>query len=236
MQDDNALCNSNVKLEGDEVWSIRYRWRSRASERRRNITANSAEVGTVYRPWRAPCLVEGFMTESELREKIAGLVENESSEAHLRSKNWRRLRRVRDIQKSDGLLHTGKYIKYPKNSRSQSWIKLETSRRIRSCRNAPAKGNFYRRLFDYIVMTNCQLSLAKGCKVEKKLWVQRKTVYYCKIVLQYAENGLEVVLTFRDDLFSCLQRLCGCAYILGQTTGKLNLNDNEWRDLSIIFL
>lgn len=109
------------------------------------------------------------MTESELREKIAGLVENESSEAHLRSKNRRRLRRVRDIQKSDGLLHiinygnhathrryidwgfdgrtllhTGKYIKYPKNSRSQSWIKLETSRRIRSCRNAPAKGNFYR--------------------------------------------------------------------------------------------
>lgn len=220
MQDDNALCNSNVKLEGDEVWSIRYRWRSRASERRRNITANSAEVGTVYRPWRAPCLVEGFMTESELREKIAGLVENESSEAHLRSKNRRRLRRVRDIQKSDGLLHTGKYIKYPKNSRSQSWIKLETSRRIRSCRNAPAKGNFYRRLFDYIVMTNCQLSLAKGCKVEKKLWVQRKTVYYCKIVLQYAENGLEVVLTFRDDLFSCLQRLCGCAYILGQTTAN----------------
>ena len=128
------------------------------------------------------------------REKIAGLVENESSEAHLRSKNRRRLRRVRDIQKSDGLLHiinygnhathrryidwgfdgrtllhTGKYIKYPKNSRSQSWIKLETSRRIRSCRNAPAKGNFYRRLFDYIVMTNCQFSLAKGCKVEKKL-------------------------------------------------------------------
>ena len=89
------------------------------------------------------------MTESELREKIAGLVENESSEAHLRSKNRRRI--------------------HPKNSRSQSWIKLETSRRIRSCRNAPAKGNFYRRLFDYIVMTNCQLSLAKGCKVEKKL-------------------------------------------------------------------
>ena len=79
------------------------------------------------------------MTESELREKIAGLVENESSEAHLRSKNRRRLRRVRDIQKSDGLLHiinygnhathrryidwgfdgrtllhTGKYIKYPR--------------------------------------------------------------------------------------------------------------------------
>ena len=72
--------------------------------------------------------------------------------------------RVRDIQKSDRLLHiinyggyaphrgyidwgfdgktllhTGKYIKYPKNSNCQRWIKRETSRRIRSCRNAPAK-------------------------------------------------------------------------------------------------
>lgn len=134
------------------------------------------------------------MTETALNEKIAKLTENELSEAHLRSKGRRRLRRVRDIQKSDRLLHminyggyaphrgyidwgfdgktllhTGKYIKYPKNSNCQRWIKRETSRRIRSCRNAPAKGNFYRRLFDYIVMTNCQLSLAKGCKVEKKL-------------------------------------------------------------------
>lgn len=114
------------------------------------------------------------MTETALNEKIAKLTENELSEAHLRSKGRRRLRRVRDIQKSnrllhiinyggyaphrgyidwgfDGktLLHTGKYIKYPKNSNCQRWIKRETSRRIRSCRNAPAKGNFYRRLFDY---------------------------------------------------------------------------------------
>ena len=105
------------------------------------------------------------MTESELREKIAGLVENESSEAHLRSKNRRRLRRVRDIQKSNGLLHIINYGNHATHRR----YTLETSRRIRSCRNAPAKGNFYRRLFDYIVMANCQLSLAKGCKVEKKL-------------------------------------------------------------------
>lgn len=27
-----------------------------------------------------------------------------------------------------------------------------------------------------------------------------KTVYYRKIVLQYAESSLEVILTFRDDL------------------------------------
>ena len=114
------------------------------------------------------------MTESESSEKIAGLVENESSEAHLRSKNRRRLRRVRDIQKSDRLLHiinyggcaphrgyidwgfdgrtllhTGKYIKYPKNSNCQRWIKRKTGRQIRRYRNAPLKGNFYRRLFDY---------------------------------------------------------------------------------------
>ena len=78
------------------------------------------------------------MTETALNEKIAKLTENELSEAHLRSKGRRRLRRVRDIQKSDRLLHiinyggyaphrgyidwgfdgrtllhTGKYIKYP---------------------------------------------------------------------------------------------------------------------------
>ena len=114
------------------------------------------------------------MTESELRERITGILENESSEAHLRSKDRRRLRRIWSIQKSDRLLriinyggyaphrgyidygfngrtllHTGKYIKYPKNSNYQRWIKRETGRRIRRCRNVPAKGSFYRRLFDY---------------------------------------------------------------------------------------
>lgn len=49
------------------------------------------------------------MIESELREKIAGFPENESSEAHLRSKNRRRILRVRDIQKSDRLLHIINY-------------------------------------------------------------------------------------------------------------------------------
>jgi hypothetical protein len=47
------------------------------------------------------------------------------------------------------LLHSGKYIKYPKNSNCQKWMKRETSRRIRNCECAPPKGNFYRRLFDY---------------------------------------------------------------------------------------
>lgn len=47
------------------------------------------------------------------------------------------------------LLHSGKYIKYPKNSNCQKWMKRETSHRIRKCEYAPRKGNFYRRLFDY---------------------------------------------------------------------------------------
>ena len=114
------------------------------------------------------------MTESELREKIAGLVENESSESHLRSKNRRRLRRVRDIQKSDRLLHiinygnhathrgyidcgfdgrmllhTGKYIKYPKNSNRQRLCKKASNARVRRYMDLPCKGNSYRRVFDY---------------------------------------------------------------------------------------
>lgn len=47
------------------------------------------------------------------------------------------------------LLHSGKYIKYPKNSNCQRWIKRKTSRRIRNNNYAPRKGNYYRRLFDY---------------------------------------------------------------------------------------
>ena len=48
------------------------------------------------------------MTESVLNEKIGELVENESYEAHLRSKD----RRVRDIQKNDRLLHIINYGGY----------------------------------------------------------------------------------------------------------------------------
>ena len=106
------------------------------------------------------------MTESELREKITGFPENEFFEAHLRSKGHRRLRRYQDIQKSDRLLriinyggyapyhgyidwgfdgqtmlHTGKYIKYPKDSNCQRWIKRGTSRRSRRCRNVSVKEN-----------------------------------------------------------------------------------------------
>lgn len=47
------------------------------------------------------------------------------------------------------LLHSGKHIKFPKNSNCQRWMKKETSRRFRNCQDMPVKGNHYRRLFDY---------------------------------------------------------------------------------------
>lgn len=114
------------------------------------------------------------MTETALNERIAELQENDTETVHQRQKERCRLRRITGIRKTDNLLriinyggyaphrgyidwgfsgrtllHTGKYIKYPKNSNCQRWIKRETSRRIRRCRDVPAKGNYYRRLFDY---------------------------------------------------------------------------------------
>lgn len=114
------------------------------------------------------------MTETALNERIAELRENDSEGAHQRQKARSRLRRITDIRKTDDLLriinyggyaphrgyvdwgfdgktllHTGKYIKYPKNSNCQRWIKRATSRRIRRCKEVPVKGNYYRRLLDY---------------------------------------------------------------------------------------
>ena len=47
------------------------------------------------------------------------------------------------------LLHTGEYIHYPKNSNCQRWIKRETSRRVRRCKDLPKKSNYHHKLFDY---------------------------------------------------------------------------------------
>lgn len=114
------------------------------------------------------------MTETALSERIAELQEIDSVTTHQKEKERVRLRRIRDVRKNnrllriinyggyaphrgyidwgyDGstLLHSGKYIKHIKNSNCQRWMKKETSRRIRNCRDISAKGNCYRRLFDY---------------------------------------------------------------------------------------
>lgn len=47
------------------------------------------------------------------------------------------------------LLRSGKYIKYPKNSSCQRWMKRLTSKKARHCPELKDKGNRYRRLFDF---------------------------------------------------------------------------------------
>lgn len=114
------------------------------------------------------------MTETALNEKLAELSASESAAKRQEDANRRRIRRSTRIKKNDDLLriinyggyaphrgyidwefdgetllHSGKYIKYPKNSNCQRWMKRETSRRVRNCKEVPKKGNFYRRLFDY---------------------------------------------------------------------------------------
>ena len=114
------------------------------------------------------------MTETALNERIAELQENESEAAHQRQKARRRLRRGTNIRKTDDLLriinyggyaphrgyinwgfsgrtllHTGKYIKYPKNSNRQRLCKKASNARVRRYMDLPSKGNSYRRVFDY---------------------------------------------------------------------------------------
>lgn len=44
---------------------------------------------------------------------------------------------------------TGRYIKFPKNSKTQRWCKRISSARVRKYKGLPRKGNRYRRVFDY---------------------------------------------------------------------------------------
>ncbi len=114
------------------------------------------------------------MIETALREKLEALPSSEAAQERQKQAKRRRMRRITRVKKNDEvlriinyggyaphrgyidwgfdgetLLHSGKYIKYPKNSNCQRWMKRETSRRVRNCKEVPKKGNFHRRLFDY---------------------------------------------------------------------------------------
>ena len=114
------------------------------------------------------------MTETELSARLSVIQTGEAAEDRRRAKELRRKRFVMRSHKNDALLHitnyggyaphvgyidygfdgptllhSGKYFKYPKNSKCQRWMKRETSRRWRNSIDAPVKGNYYRRLFDY---------------------------------------------------------------------------------------
>ena len=114
------------------------------------------------------------MTETALNAKLAELPENKAYAEREKQIAQRRMRRIMKVHKNDALLkiinyggyaphrgyvdwgfngrtllHSGQYIKYPKNSNCQRWMKKATSRRIRNIKEVPTKGNYYRRLFDY---------------------------------------------------------------------------------------
>ena len=110
------------------------------------------------------------MTETELNMRIAELEEQTEPAPPLRSIAYRRSQRTKHFDRlykivtSSYVPHAGyvdwsfegehpvpcgKYIKYPKNSNCQRWIKRQTSKRVRRYKDMPVKGNHYRRVFDY---------------------------------------------------------------------------------------
>lgn len=112
------------------------------------------------------------MTEIELNEQIAALL-TEQPNQRKPHQHCNAYKIERGIQKDDQLLrvitrhyvphagyvdwgfdgstllHSGKYIKYPKNSNCQRWMKRLTSKKVRRYPELTRKGNQYRRLFDY---------------------------------------------------------------------------------------
>ena len=114
------------------------------------------------------------MTETELNKQLAALLENAEKTPSCQRRTGRRYRRRKGQEKSDRLLkiiqnarygphrgyvdwgfegrtllHTGKYIKYPKNSKCQQWLKRASGKKVRAYPCLPQKGNGYRKVFDY---------------------------------------------------------------------------------------
>ena len=122
---------------------------------------------------RAVCQMVKLMTEIELNKSITTLLTERPTQAKLAASSVcsrqemkvRKDDRLLKIMNYGGyaphvgyvdwgfdgrtLLHTGKYIKYPKNSNCQRWMKRLTSKKTRRYSELTGKGNQYRRLFDY---------------------------------------------------------------------------------------
>ena len=133
---------------------------------------SSAVAGMVFLPSQELCQMEKPMTEIELNEKIENLL-TESATRQPSKRTGSAYRREMRIRKNDALmrivtrryvphagyidygfdgntlLHSGKYIKYPKNSNRQRLCKKASNARVRRYMDLPCKGNSYRRVFDY---------------------------------------------------------------------------------------
>lgn len=114
------------------------------------------------------------MIETELNSNIDGLPIFDDCLLHNRIKARHRRHRINRTRKKADLMRiidykkysphigyvdcsfngikfvrTGRYIKFPKNSKCQKWMKKATSHKYRANKDIPRKGNYYRRLFDY---------------------------------------------------------------------------------------
>lgn len=133
---------------------------------------NSAVAGMVSLQSPALCLMVKPMTEIELNEKIESLLTESDSIQPVRRtgtayrremgvrKNDKRMRAISRHYIPRGpfvdwgfdgstLLHSGYYIKYPRNSKEKKLRKRLTSKRVRRELSLPLKWKQYQRLLDY---------------------------------------------------------------------------------------
>ena len=105
---------------------------------------SSAVAGMVFVPSQEPCQTVKPMTSRRTGSANRREMRIRKNDALMRIVTRRYVPHAGYIDYGfDGntLLHSGKYIKYPKNSNCQRWMKRETSRKFRNCQD--------RRLFDY---------------------------------------------------------------------------------------
>ena len=119
--------------------------------------------------------VERPMTEQELNNRIAEILESTKAENGCGRRTGRQYRRSQSIRHSDHLLfliqhsgyapnmgyiigdyerittllHSGLHIQYMKSSNRQQYLKRKGNRKVRKYRCLPKKGNQYRKVFDY---------------------------------------------------------------------------------------
>lgn len=115
------------------------------------------------------------MTEQELNNRIAEILESTKAENGCGCRTGRQYRRSQSIRHSDRLLfliqhsgyapnmgyiigdyegittllHSGLHIQYMKSSSRQQYLKRKGNRKVRKYRCLPKKGNLYRKVFDY---------------------------------------------------------------------------------------
>ena len=115
------------------------------------------------------------MTEQELNNRIAEILESTKAENGCGRHTGRQYRRSQSIRHSDHLLfliqhsgyapnmgyiigdyerittllHSGLHIQYMKSSNRQQYLKRKGNRKVRKYRWLPKKGNQYRKVFDY---------------------------------------------------------------------------------------